>query len=57
MPRDLDLYPYVETKEFETKDAEFQAKVGYKAYFNHLQDYKIYGTMIKMFFQKFLNNL
>ncbi len=38
-------------------DAEYQAKVGYQASSNHLQDYKIYGMVIKMFIPKFLNSL
>ncbi len=28
----------------------------YWAFYNHLQDYKMYGTMIKMFCSEFLNN-
>ncbi len=40
-------------------DVKFQAEVGYQASSNNLQDYdyEIYGTMIKMFCPKFLNNL
>ncbi len=34
-----------------------QTKVGYWASFNHLQDYKIYGMVIKMFTPKVLNKL
>jgi hypothetical protein len=53
----LEYYPSVEKKELKSIDEEFKAEVGYWASFNHLQDYKIYKTMIKMFCPKFLSNL
>jgi hypothetical protein len=31
--------------------------IGHLLTTNHLQDYKIYGTMIKMFIQEFLSSL
>ncbi len=52
---DLDLF--IEQKKVKSVDAEYEAKVGYWVSFNHLQDYKIYGTMIKMFILEFLSNL
>jgi LysM repeat protein len=54
---DCEFYPLVERKKLENIDVEFQVEVGYWASLNHLQDYKIYGTMIKQIFPKFLNNL
>jgi hypothetical protein len=56
-PSNLDLYPPIDKSELKKVDAEFQAEVGYWASTNHLQDYKIYGTLIKMFKPEFLNNL
>jgi hypothetical protein len=57
MPQDLDLYLLVDSKKFKSINAKFQVKVGYLVYFNHLQDYKIHETMIKMFCPSFWNNL
>ncbi len=51
------MYPFVAKGKLKNVDVEFQAEVEYWASTNHLQDYKIYGTMIKMFMSKFLNNL
>ncbi len=48
---------HVEKKKLKNVDVEFQTKVGYWASTNHLQDYKIYGTIIKMFKSEFLSNL
>jgi len=56
-PSDFDLYSFVTKVELKNVDVDFQAKVGYWASTNHLQDYKICGTMIKMFMPKFLNSL
>jgi hypothetical protein len=56
-PPDLDLYPSVQKKKLKNVDARFQAEVGYWASINHLYDYKIYSTMIKMFIPEFLNSL
>jgi len=36
---------------------KFQAEVGYWASTNYLQDYKIYGIVIKMFILESLSNL
>ncbi len=55
--RDLNDYPLVDKRELKGIDAKFQVEVGYWASYNHLHDYKIYGTMIKMFCPKFLTNL
>jgi hypothetical protein len=44
-------------KTLKNVNAEFQAKVGYYVIINHLQGYKIYGTMIKMFIPESLNSL
>jgi hypothetical protein len=52
----LDLYPFVAKAEVKIVDAEFHVEVGYWASTNHLQAYKICGTMIKMFMLEFLNN-
>jgi hypothetical protein len=49
----LDDYPLVDRRELKSIDAEFQEKVGYWASYNHLQDYKIYGTLIKIFKAEF----
>jgi hypothetical protein len=40
---------FVAKVELKNVDAEFQAEVRYWASTNHLQDYKIHGTMIKVF--------
>jgi hypothetical protein len=56
-PRDLEFYPLVERREMNSIDVEFQTKVGHWASSNHLHDYKIYGTMIKMFCLEFMNIL
>jgi hypothetical protein len=37
--------------------AEFQPEVKYWAFINHLQDYKIYLIVIKMFILEFLSSL
>jgi hypothetical protein len=55
--KDLDNYLSIDKRELKNIDAKFQEKIGYWAFYNHLQDYKIYGTMIKMFCLEFLNNL
>ncbi len=55
--QDLEFYPLVERREMKSIDVQFQIEVGYWVSLNHLQDYKIYGTMIKMFCLKFLNIL
>jgi len=55
--KDLDDYPLVDKRELKSINAKFQVEVGYWAFYNHLQDYNIYGTMIKMFYQEFLNSL
>jgi hypothetical protein len=38
-------------------DAKFQTEVGYWTFINHMQDYKIYGTLIKIFISEFLSSL
>jgi hypothetical protein len=53
----LDLYPYVQKNKLKNIDIEFQAEVGYWAFINHLQDYKIYVIVIKMLILEFLNSL
>jgi hypothetical protein len=57
MPLDLDLCPFVTKVELKNVNVNFHAKVGYWASTSHLQDYKIYGAMIKMFMLKFFINL
>jgi hypothetical protein len=52
----LDLYPIVKKKELKSVDAKFQIEVGYWASTNHLQDYKIYETRIKMLILEFLSS-
>ncbi len=52
---DLNLYFVVEKKKEKSIDVEIQ--VGYWVVKNHLQDYKIYATMICMFDKDFLNSL
>jgi hypothetical protein len=47
MPPNLDLYLSVEKKKVKNGDAKFKVEVGYQAFTNHLQDYNIYGIMIK----------
>jgi hypothetical protein len=49
--------PVYRKKELKSVDLEFQIKVGYWVFANHLQDYKIYGTMIKMFISESLSSL
>jgi hypothetical protein len=44
-------------KKLKNVDVELQVEVGYWAFIDHLQDYKIYGTLIKMFKPEFLNSL
>jgi hypothetical protein len=56
-PQNLDLYPIVGKKEMKSIDVEYEIQIGYWATRNHLQDYKIYATMICMFDEDFLNNL
>jgi hypothetical protein len=56
-PLDLDLYPFVQKRKLKNVDAEFQVKVEYYMSINHLQDYKIYVTLTKMFISKFLSSL
>jgi hypothetical protein len=53
----LDLYLSINKRKLKNVNIEYQTKVGYWASFNHLQDYKIYGTVIKIFLPKFLNGL
>jgi hypothetical protein len=53
----LGFVPSIDRRELKNVDLEYQTKVGYWASFNHLQDYKIYGTVIKMFVPKFINNM
>jgi hypothetical protein len=43
----LDYYPSINRREFKNIDAKFQVELGYWAFSNHLQDYKINRTMIK----------
>ncbi len=56
-PQGLDLYPTIGKKEMKSIDVEYQVEVGYWAQRNHLQDYKIYVTMICMFDKDFLHTL
>jgi hypothetical protein len=49
----LDLYLFFFKMELKNVIVEFQARVGYWSSINHLQDYKIYGTMIKMLSRSF----
>ncbi len=56
-PLNLDLYLFVTKVELKSVDAKFQAEVGYQAFTNQLQNYKIYGIMIKMFMLEFLSSL
>jgi hypothetical protein len=44
-------------RKLKSVDAKFQVEVGYWTFTNHLHDYKIYGTMIKMFKLEFMNSL
>jgi hypothetical protein len=44
-------------KKLKNVDVEFQVGVRYWASTNHLQNYKMYGTMIKMFIPMFLSTL
>ncbi len=55
--KDLDDYPSIDRRKLKRIDVEFHAKVRYWASYNHLQDYKIYGTMIRMFCPYYLNSL
>ncbi len=56
-PSKLDLYSHVEERKLKSVDVKFQVEVGYWAYIDRLQDYKIYGTLIKMFKPEFLSSL
>ncbi len=56
-PTNLDLYPPMEKNQLKRVNAKFQVEVGYWASRNGLQDYKMYGIIIKIFTPKFLNNL
>jgi len=51
------LYPSIQKRKQKSVNAEFQAKVKYWAFINHLQDYKIYLIVIKMFNLEFLSSL
>jgi hypothetical protein len=53
----LDLNPSIKRRKLNSIDVELHAKVGYWVSFNHLQEYKIYETVTKMFCSEFLNNL
>jgi hypothetical protein len=57
MPRDLDLYPSIETKELKTIDVEFQATIGYKASSKPLVGLQNIEDKDKNVFLEFLNNL
>jgi hypothetical protein len=37
----------VDKRKLKSANAKYQAEVGYWSSFNHLQDYKIYGIVIK----------
>ncbi len=56
-PPNLDLYLSIQKKKLKNVNPKFQAKVGYQTCINHLQDYKIYVIVIKMFIPEFLSNL
>jgi hypothetical protein len=47
-PPDLSLYSSIDGRKLKNVDAKYQGKVGYLASSNYLQDYKIYGTKIKI---------
>jgi len=51
------MYPMEERREFKIIDVEIEVVVDYWGSSNCLQDYKIYGTVMKMFITKFLSNL
>jgi hypothetical protein len=51
------MYPMEERREFKIIDVEIEVVVDYWGSSNYLQDYKIYGTVMKMFITKFLSNL
>jgi hypothetical protein len=55
--QDLNLYPIVGKKEMKSTNAKYQILVGHWTTRNHLQDYKIYATVICMFDKDFLNSL
>jgi hypothetical protein len=44
-------------KKLKSVAVKFQAEVGYWAPTNYLQDYKIYGIVIKMFIPESVSNL
>jgi hypothetical protein len=56
-PKDMDLYLVVDQREMKVIDAKYSVKVGYWALKNHVQEYKVYGTMRQMFDLDFMNNL
>ncbi len=44
-------------REFKTIDVKIEVVVDYWGPFDYLQDYKIYGMVMKMFITKFLSSL
>jgi hypothetical protein len=56
-PQDLNLYPLVDNKEMKSIDAKYQIQIRDWVARNHLQDYRIYATMICIFDENFLNSL
>jgi hypothetical protein len=54
---DLESYPAVDQGELKKFEPNFKAQVGVWAEKNHLQDYQIDATVIRMFDAEFLRNL
>jgi hypothetical protein len=48
-PPHLDMFLMVERNDFKIVDVEMQAIIEWWGYYNCLQYYKIYGTVMKMF--------
>ncbi len=56
-PKDVDLYLVEDQRQMKMIDAKYCVKMGYWASKNHVQEYKVYGTMRQMFDLDFMNNL
>jgi hypothetical protein len=52
----LDMFPMVKRRDLKTIDVEIHEVNEWWGYYNRLQYYKIYGTMMKMLVTKFLSN-
>ncbi len=55
--QNLDLYSTMDHKQMKVIDVDFNARVGYWALKNNMQEYKFYVIMIWMFDSNFVNNL